>query len=228
MTRTCRESGADAFRPRNDPAAHVQYSFHLLRCRYLDHVHHFPRWEMTDSEILAGIDGSFLAQKIAVWTNNSMRLRLSQVLDMYYSSRGLPFLPIENINTDRTTPRDVTNRNFNSVFISTFNTETNRKFVAAFDRPELHDTVKANGFDHFSTQDGITSACSRRQILRSIDRNKLKDETYLLSQVLQLSTSSVAIADRVLRLNCNAAVDKFFNYSGENSSIIFEEIQKLI
>lgn len=182
---------------------------------------------MTDSEILAGIDGLFLAQKIAAWTNNSMRLRLSQVLDMFYSNRGLPFLSIENSDTEQTTqkmhssPRGHTKTTpsltSDESTTNTFNTESNRKFRAAFVRPEIHVT---NGLDRFSTQDGITSACSRRRILENIDRNKLKHETYFLSQVLQFSTSSVAIADRVLRLNCNAAVDKFFNYSCEHFSII--------
>lgn len=183
---------------------------------------------MTDSEILAGIDGLFLANKIAVWTNNSMRLRLSQVLDMYYSNRGLPFLSIENSETEQTTqtmqsmPSGYTNptQPFTSdAPTSTFNTESNNKFRAAFVQPKMHGQ---SALDRFSTQDGITSACSRRRILDSIDRDKLKDETYFLSQVLQFSTSSVAIADRILRMNCNAAVDKFFNYSSEPFSFPIE------
>lgn len=166
---------------------------------------------MTDSELLAGIDGLFLAQKIMIWTNNSMRLRLSQVLDMYYSNRGLPFLSIENSNVDRSTKKTTTMPTTSDATVTDlFNTEKNRKFHMPFAIPQIHESM-----DHFSTQDGITSACSRRHILHTIDRAKLKDETYFLSQVLQFSTSSVAIPDRVLRLNCNAAVDTFFNYSSE-------------
>lgn len=173
---------------------------------------------MTDSEILAGIDGLFLARKIAAWINNSMRLRLSQVLDMYYSNRGLPFLSVENSGTGSGTTQKPTisatktTQLFTSdaSIASSFNKKLNKRF-----RTEAH---AMNGLDSFSAQAEITSACSRRRILESIDRDKLKDETYFLSQVLQFSTSSVAIADRVLRLNCDAVVDKFFDYSCEISS----------
>lgn len=57
-----------------------------------------PRWyflsqrerlEMTDAEIRGGIDGLVLASNIATWRTNAQNLRLSQVLDMYYSQRGI-------------------------------------------------------------------------------------------------------------------------------------------
>lgn len=57
-----------------------------------------PRWyflsqrtalEMTDAEIRAGIDGLALASNIIDWRNRLNTLRLSQVLDMYYSQRGV-------------------------------------------------------------------------------------------------------------------------------------------
>lgn len=57
-----------------------------------------PRWfflsqrtalEMTDAEIRAGIDGLVLADNIIEWRNRANMLRLSQVLDMYYSPRGV-------------------------------------------------------------------------------------------------------------------------------------------
>lgn len=196
-----------------------------MSLRYLDHAHHFPRWEMTDSEILAGLDGLFLAQKIAAWTNNSMRLRLSQVLDMYYSNRGLPFLSIENLEIDQTTPAmqptasggTKPTQSFTSTNI--FETGSSSTFRSVFETPKMHgpdDPVQ------FSAQDEITSACSRRKILESIDRIKLRDETYFLSQVLQFSTSSVAIPDRVLRMNCNTAVDKFFSYTSKSSIAGFQ------
>ncbi|XP_041783339.1 uncharacterized protein LOC121599534 [Anopheles merus] len=57
-----------------------------------------PRWyflsqrehlQMTDTEIRAGIDGLLLATNIAEWRSRANNLRLSQVLDMYYSHRGV-------------------------------------------------------------------------------------------------------------------------------------------
>ncbi|XP_055597481.1 LOW QUALITY PROTEIN: uncharacterized protein LOC129747350 [Uranotaenia lowii] len=57
-----------------------------------------PRWffltqqdnlEMTDAEIRAGIDGLTIAMNIDHWKSRVNALRLSQVLDMYYSQRGV-------------------------------------------------------------------------------------------------------------------------------------------
>lgn len=57
-----------------------------------------PRWyflsqrerlEMTDAEIRGGIDGLALATNILQWRDRAQNLRLSQVLDMYFSQRGI-------------------------------------------------------------------------------------------------------------------------------------------
>jgi hypothetical protein len=57
-----------------------------------------PRWyflsqrerlEMTDAEIRGGIDGLVLGSNINEWRERAQNLRLSQVLDMYYSQRGV-------------------------------------------------------------------------------------------------------------------------------------------
>jgi hypothetical protein len=47
------------------------------------------RLEMTDAEIRGGIDGLVLANNIVQWRDRAQGLRLSQVLDMYYSQRGV-------------------------------------------------------------------------------------------------------------------------------------------
>lgn len=47
------------------------------------------RLEMTDAEIRGGIDGLVLALHIQEWRSQASQLRLSQVLDMYYSQRGV-------------------------------------------------------------------------------------------------------------------------------------------
>lgn len=57
-----------------------------------------PRWyfltqrerhEMTDAEIRGGMDGLILALNIQNWRNRVPSIKLSQVLDMYYSQRGV-------------------------------------------------------------------------------------------------------------------------------------------
>lgn len=47
------------------------------------------RLEMTDAEIRGGIDGLVLGLNIAEWRRQNSQLRLSQLLDMYYSNRGV-------------------------------------------------------------------------------------------------------------------------------------------
>lgn len=47
------------------------------------------RLEMTDAEIRGGIDGLVIAMKINEWRNQASQLRLSQIIDMYYSQRGI-------------------------------------------------------------------------------------------------------------------------------------------
>lgn len=65
--------------------------------RYLPE-NHDTHWEITDSEILAGIDGLLLSQQIGHFTQRINRIRLSQVLDMYYSGRGLSIMAFETTN----------------------------------------------------------------------------------------------------------------------------------
>lgn len=54
---------------------------------------------MTDAEILADIDSHFISQHINSWVNRIHRLRLSQIIQMYYSHQyGIPSITIENAN----------------------------------------------------------------------------------------------------------------------------------
>lgn len=188
---------------------------------------------MTDSEILAGIDGLFISQQISSWIHHIRRMRLSQIIDMYYSARGIPTLAIENTNNIpsihphvASEPRlksdlhqvneDSEGINADAPQISAFNTESNAKLRAVFDRSDIEWRANVNKrLNRFSISDGISKGCNRKEILEVIDREKLKDETYFLSQVLQFSTSSMAITDDALRANCDATVDRFFNYSGK-------------
>lgn len=47
------------------------------------------RFEMTDAEIRGGLDGLILAMNVVDFRNQAPSMRLSQLLDMYYSQRGV-------------------------------------------------------------------------------------------------------------------------------------------
>lgn len=194
------------------------------RLRYLTENHR-GRWEMTDSEILAGIDGLFVSQQISSWVNRIRRIRLSQVIDMYYSGRGIPLIAIENSNRGSTLhknrPQHLVNRKHRVRDVEplaqmqpSFTAKTHEKMRSIFEDSAFE--ISANEhkkLDRFSASDGISNACHRKKILQLIDEDKLKDETYYLSQVLQFTTSSFLVTDDILRRNCDAAVDRFFEYA---------------
>lgn len=111
-----------------------------------------PRWyflsqreqlEMTDAEIRGGLDGLILAMNIAAWRSSSSTLKLSQLLDMYYSQRGV-------FGTG--TRACARNTLFTTVApIATLQTETNA-FATILDREmRLRVTVDATGIAEFAT-----------------------------------------------------------------------------
>lgn len=185
---------------------------------------------------MAGIDGLFLSQQVSSWVQRVRRIRLSQIIDMYYSARGIPGMAIESVG--RTSDHHNKNRPYlhmkqqpTAAATSVRDIEDIQEGVEndlhsfrrhspalkVFENAELElEAVRNGGAKHlerFSVNDGISSACDRPHILNLIDREKLKDETYFLAQVLQFSTSSLAVADETLRRNCDVAVERFFNYS---------------
>lgn len=46
-------------------------------------------WEATDAEIRAGLDGLIMALSVETWKSSVSSLKVSQILDMYYSPRGV-------------------------------------------------------------------------------------------------------------------------------------------
>ncbi|KAJ0182570.1 hypothetical protein K1T71_001939 [Dendrolimus kikuchii] len=50
-------------------------------------------WHFTDAEILAGIDGLILANFVPEWVEQRRTLRVSQIIEMYYSNEGVSFNP---------------------------------------------------------------------------------------------------------------------------------------
>ncbi|EAT35855.1 AAEL012007-PA [Aedes aegypti] len=186
------------------------------RLRFLADNHE-GRWEMTDSELLSGIDGYFLAQQVPYFVNKVRRLRLSQVLDMYYSNRGIPVVSIENLGKRKLpnikqTPNGKLSRtselNEDSLH-RMFNADRKTKLWNVFSEDEAQDP---HG-DAQNVPDDINRACYRKQILQTIDKDRLKQETFNFVQVLQYTTGSVVVEDSLMRRNCDAAVDRFFSYA---------------
>lgn len=170
----------------------------LPRIHYLHTSHDFADWEMTDSEVLSGIDSLFLAKKVAMWASKAQRLQLSQIFDSYYSSRGFPLLSI-GAAAEKKKPINIRRKPGST------NPFAEELFVIG-DRAE-------ENYDRMAIDVGITSACQRQDILATIDREKLKAETFHLSQALQFATSSVAVSDGRMRKNCDATVERYFRYT---------------
>ncbi|KAL5279041.1 hypothetical protein ACFFRR_003579 [Megaselia abdita] len=62
--------------------------------RYLEE-NNVLNWAITDAEILGGIDGMAIGSNIRGWVYKVQMLRLSEVLEMYYSIKGVPNLSVE-------------------------------------------------------------------------------------------------------------------------------------
>lgn len=165
---------------------------YLPRLHYLHHSYQYPKWEMTDSEVLSGIDGMFIGKKVQFLLKRMQRLSLSQVFDLYYSNRGLPLILIDEKNQFYQQPLAVSGSPHHSAVAG-------RKFA----------------FDKFSMNSTITSACHRQQILSLISRHKLKEETHRMAQLLQLSTTTISVSNTQLRTYCDAAVDSFFVHASK-------------
>lgn len=80
---------------------------------------------MTDTEALGGIDGFFMSQKISEFIENGNRLKLSQVLDLFYSKRGLPLIRVQSVAMLADT--DITNACHRSKILQMINREKLKK-----------------------------------------------------------------------------------------------------
>jgi hypothetical protein len=55
-------------------------------------------FHLTDSELLSGLDSLFVSQQVSAWSSRIKRLRLSQILDMYYLHQGISIPMIQTNN----------------------------------------------------------------------------------------------------------------------------------
>lgn len=150
------------------------------RVRVLEESHG-ARWEFTEAEILSGLDSYFISKHIREWVNQLRRLRLSQVVEMYYHARGVPVRAIE----------------------------TSGHKSKSFGNMQDYATILEELNDGISLDDDISSACHRMKILESIDIGRLQEETSNLAQVLQYTATSVYMAEEKLRSSCDQAVNMF-------------------
>lgn len=150
------------------------------RARLLEQNHQ-GRWEFPEAEILASLDSYFISNNIRDWVNQLRRLRLSQVVDMFYNSRGIPVRAIE----------------------------TSGQKSKAFENMRDYANVLKDKASDISSDAEIMNACDRMKILESLDVQRLQEETYNVASVLQFTATSFYITDETLRSNCDFAVTAF-------------------
>ncbi|RZF45961.1 hypothetical protein LSTR_LSTR008338 [Laodelphax striatellus] len=69
----------------NDTLIPTAYYFTSLEKKRIEK----KTWQITDAEALGGVDGLILAREVSSLTSNMYQPRLSQILEMYYSTKGL-------------------------------------------------------------------------------------------------------------------------------------------
>ena len=145
-------------------------------------------WHMTDSEILSGIDGLFVSQQISAWISRIRRLRLSQILEMYYlhngvsvptiesnfrrktfSARKLPKIPLHEPKTFEQIP-------------GSFDSKPNFKKSFALTRldDEMVD-VDIKYLSRFSIAEDVSRACDRKKIVEMVTSCDKTSENSILN-----------------------------------------------
>lgn len=149
---------------------------------------HAGRWELTEAEILGGIDGLFISQSIYNWVLRLPRLKLSQVLDMYYSARGIPVMSIENVR---------------------FKHKNRRKTIVWSQSKDYHQEkiLVARSLRNIDSQD---SAAGRLKFTQDLDEKYVNEQTLNLAEVLQYMTSTLIVSDEALQSHCESAVKLLF------------------
>ncbi|XP_037915638.1 uncharacterized protein LOC119654365 [Hermetia illucens] len=164
----------------------------------------YNSWQLTDSEILAGLDSYHLGKYVNSWVKRMPMLRLSQLLEMYYSSRGIPGSSVNTFRKPALAPDSGTD--------ATVETPLQKG-------PYLHmqsagdglpNSPYLDGTDIEDSFDSLDSACERERMLERMSIHILKNQTGKWAQVLQFLGPMVAVEETVLLPACYNAVDRFF------------------
>ncbi|CAG9808622.1 unnamed protein product [Chironomus riparius] len=177
-------------------------------------------FHLTDSELLSGLDGLFISQQVASWSTRLRRLRLSQILEMYYLHQGISIPIIQTTNNNNFfSGRPNNNKGSKD---EEKNDEEDPKFAGkplfrkAFNYKVLNEElmdIDVNYLSRFSVVEGINSVCHRQKIIEMIDIDKLKDETYNFIQILEVVTKTPIITLTLLKDFSNTVVDRIMEYA---------------
>lgn len=133
-------------------------------------------WHLTDTEILSGIDGIFVSQQVSAWTSRIRRLRLSQVLEMYYLHQGISIPTIEtNLQKKgfkgRTLRKDSGSDQNEEEHDLPVAFDARKIFKKSFDNKKLNEElvdVDIQYLSRFSVAQDISAVCHRKKIVEMV------------------------------------------------------------
>lgn len=135
-------------------------------------------WHLTDTEILSGIDGIFFSQQVSAWTSRIRRLRLSQVLEMFYLHQGIEIPLTETtsgrkIYTGRTWKKTEKKNELDDDQSTDLSAFDGRKIFKKFDfsntKSELID-VDLKYLSRMSITTDVSKVCHRKRIIELVSK----------------------------------------------------------
>lgn len=177
-------------------------------------------FQMTDAEILSGIDGLFVSQQVSVWTSRYRRMRLSQILEMFYIRHGISIPIIETNLNRRTYQGRPTRKNIDTEIADDNHVDDNfdlkKTFRKKFETLKSHEEiveVDLKYLSRFSVAEGISNVCHRQKILAMIDVEKLKEETFNFVQIMEVTASTPILSTELLKIYSDTAVERLMEYA---------------
>lgn len=143
--------------------------------------HQRSNWHLTDSEIFSGIDGMFISQQVSAWSSRIRRLRLSQVLEMYYLHQGISIPTIESnsrrkIFKGRTPKKNFGNEDNEATDDLPVAFDAKRVFRKSFEYKKLNEElldVDLKYLSRLSIAQDVSAACHRRKIVEMVSWSTL-------------------------------------------------------